>query len=752
MHNDDADEPRMRQAGSAISGNDLFIKVTANKKRVHEQEPVLLTYKVYTQADLTQLDGKMPDLKVFHSQEVPQPQLIVLHNEVINGRPYRCVTWSHYVMYPQMTGNLEIPSITFKGIVVQQNRNVDPIEAFFNGGSGYVEVHKSIKAPGITIQVDPLPARPANFSGGVGRFNISATLDKNDVKAGDPINIRVVVGGIGNLKLLKQPVLNLPKDFDQYDAKITDKTKLTQNGVEGNMVYDFLAVPRNQGKYTIPSVEFTYYDTKTNAYRTIKTQPFTLTVEQGDGTDGSSSANYSNADKDIHALKLGKSKLCDIDDMFYGSFGYWTSLMVPLIAFIGLLIAFRRRAIENADIVKMRSNKANKIATKRLKKARTLMLARKQGEFYDEVLRALWGYVSYKLNMPVEQLSRENIQDKLLAHSVDADTIEKFTQALDECEFERYAPGDPAGNMNKTFDSAMTAIMEIENAIKAARKYSFDHYGKGRDVVITLVNSFHGRTIATLTATGQEVFHNYFGPFNEGFQYVPAGDLEALTELVDRHTCAVMLELVQGEGGVVALEPEYVQAVRKLCDDRDLVLIVDEVQTGVGRTGTFLCCEHYNLKPDVVTLAKGLGGGLPIGAVLMNEKVAAGMGAGTHGSTFGGNPVVCAGANVVVDRMDQSFLANVNERAVQLRAGIAKLPHVKSISGIGLMVGIEFYDLKAADVLAACREAGLLVLTAKTRLRLLPPLTLTAHDVEKALAILNEVLSEMAQKSPEEQA
>ena len=279
-----------------------------------------------------------------------------------------------------------------------------------------------------------------------------------------------------------------------------------------------------------------------------------------------------------------------------------------------------------------------------------------------------------------------------------------------------------------------------EGAIKFARKYSFDHYGKGRDVVITLVNSFHGRTIATLTATGQEVFHNYFGPFNEGFLYAPAGDIEALEELVDRTTCAVMLELIQGEGGVMALDPDYVQAVRKLCDEKDLVLIVDEVQTGVGRTGTFLCCEHYNLKPDVVTLAKGLGGGLPIGAVLMNEKVAEGMGPGTHGSTFGGNPVVCAGANVVVDRMDQSFLANVNERAVQLRAGIAKLPHVKSISGIGLMVGIEFYDLKAADVLAACREAGLLVLTAKTRLRLLPPLVITKEEMDRGLAIMRETL------------
>jgi len=188
-----------------------------------------------------------------------------------------------------------------------------------------------------------------------------------------------------------------------------------------------------------------------------------------------------------------------------------------------------------------------------------------------------------------------------------------------------------------------------EGAIKAARKYSVDHYGKDRTTVITLVNSFHGRTIATLTATGQEVFHNYFGPFNEGFLYAPAGDIEALQELVDRNTCAVMLELIQGEGGVMALDPDYVQAVRKLCDEKDLVLIVDEVQTGVGRTGTFLCCEHYNLKPDIVTLAKGLGGGLPIGAVLLSEKVAGGMGPGTHGSTFGGNPVVCAGAKSILD-------------------------------------------------------------------------------------------------------
>ena len=475
MHGQNSyDQPHMRSAGSAISGSDLFIKVSASKKRVHEQEPILLTYKVYTQVDLTQLEGKMPDLKGFHTQEVPLPQQKTFHTETVNGRPYKCVTWSQYVMYPQMTGSLQIPSITFKGIVVQQNRNVDPMEAFFNGGSGYVEVKKDIKAPGITLQVDPLPQRPANFSGGVGKFNISASLDKKEVKAGEPITLRVVVGGIGNLKLLKQPVVNFPKDFDKYDAKVTDKTRLTANGVEGNMVYDFLAVPRNQGSYTIPSVELTYYDTSKNAYKTIKTQPFKVEVEKGDGTSGESE-DFASQDKDIHTIKLGKAEQHKADEMFFGSFGYWISLLMPLIAFVVLLIVFRRRAIENADIVKKRSNRAGKIATKRLRLANKLMLQGKQGEFYDEVMRALWGYMSYKLNMPAEKLNRDNIRETLGRHFVDDATIEKFTTALDECEFERYAPGDAAGNMNRTFESAMTAIMDIENAINEARKNQKKH-------------------------------------------------------------------------------------------------------------------------------------------------------------------------------------------------------------------------------------------------------------------------------------
>ena len=283
-----------------------------------------------------------------------------------------------------------------------------------------------------------------------------------------------------------------------------------------------------------------------------------------------------------------------------------------------------------------------------------------------------------------------------------------------------------------------------EGAIKAARKYSADHYGKDRYNVITLVNSFHGRTLATLTATGQDVFHKDFGPFPANFGYIPANDFDTFKAAVDDSVCAVMMEMVQGEGGVVALDADYVQSVADYCHAHDILIIVDEVQTGVGRTGTFLACEQFGLKPDLVTLAKGLGGGLPIGAVLASKKVADTMGPGSHGSTFGGNPVVCAGGCAVLDAMDDVFMRNVNARAAQLREGLASLPHVASVSGMGLMVGIAFADdVKAADVRAACERKGLLVLTAKTRLRLLPPLILSEADVAKALAILDDVLSSM---------
>ena len=463
-------EPEIRDAGSQISGSDLFIKVSANKNHVHEQEPILLTYKVYTRVGLNSLSGKMPELKSFYTQEIPMPQQPSFHLETVNGRPYKAVTWQQYVMFPQMTGKLQVPSLTFEGIVVQQNRNIDPFEAFFNGGSGYIEVKKKIQAPGIEIQVDPLPARPANFSGGVGKFSISAQLDKTETKANDPISLRVIVSGVGNMKLIKQPEVGFPKDFDKYDAKITNKTKLTANGLEGSVIYDFLAVPRHQGSYEIPPVEFTFYNTSTNKYETVKSEGFTLNVTKGSGSasvsDFTGQEDLQLLNKDIRHIKTGDAKLHSIDDFFFGSTGYWASLAVLGLIFISLFIIFRQRAIENANITKQRGKKANKVATKRLKKASKLMAENKPGEFYDEVLRALWGYVGDKLNIPVEQLSHDNISQRLTDRNVDDETVGMFLGALDECEFERYAPGDPKGNMVKVFEKAMNAIEKIEETMK----------------------------------------------------------------------------------------------------------------------------------------------------------------------------------------------------------------------------------------------------------------------------------------------
>ena len=463
-----------QQGGGQHQPSALFIKVSANKKRVHEQEPILLTYKVFTLVDLTQLEGKMPELNGFHTQEVPLPQQKSFKIEQVNGRPYRTVTWSQYVMFPQITGKLKIPSITFNGIVVQQNRNVDPFEAFFNGGSGYVEVKKQIQAPGIEIEVLPLPNRPANFSGGVGQFNISAQLENSEVKANDAVKLRVVVSGVGNLKLIKQPVVEFPKDFDRYDAKVTDKSRLTTNGVEGSMIYDFLAVPRHQGKYDIPPVEFTYYDVSSNSYKTVKTESFTLNVQKGEGGSSTMSDYTGQEDlkllnKDIRYIKSGGADQHAIDDFFFGSTGYWVALAVLALVFVSLFVIFRQRAIDNADIVGKRAGRANKVATKRLKKAARLMKENKPSDFYDEVLRALWGYVGDKLNIAVEQLSRENISQQLEARQVSADTIQQFIGAIDECEFARYAPGDAQGNMNKVYDAAMNAITQIAGTMKKGR-------------------------------------------------------------------------------------------------------------------------------------------------------------------------------------------------------------------------------------------------------------------------------------------
>lgn len=279
-----------------------------------------------------------------------------------------------------------------------------------------------------------------------------------------------------------------------------------------------------------------------------------------------------------------------------------------------------------------------------------------------------------------------------------------------------------------------------ECAIKFARKYSFDKYGENRSTIITLTDSFHGRTITTLAATGQDEFHKYFSPFTDGFKYCPANDIDALDKMVTDDVCAIMFECIQGEGGVNNLEYDFVKAIEKHAKEKDILIVVDEVQTGNGRTGRYFAYEHFDIKPDIVSTAKGLAGGLPIGTVLFGKKVADCVTPGSHGSTFGGNPAAAAGAISIVKRMDNNFLAEVTAKSKYITDYLNKVNGVKSISGLGLMLGIET-NKKAGDIAMECLEKGLLVLTAhKNRVRLLPALNISYDELDEGLKILKEVI------------
>lgn len=279
-----------------------------------------------------------------------------------------------------------------------------------------------------------------------------------------------------------------------------------------------------------------------------------------------------------------------------------------------------------------------------------------------------------------------------------------------------------------------------EAAIKTARKYGTTKKGEKVNKIITLVNSFHGRTMATITATGQEHYHKYFTPFLSGFKYCEANNVQQLKELVDDEVCAVMMEMIQGEGGVLNLDEEFVRTAAEICHQKDILFIADEVQTGIGRTGKLFAYEHFGIIPDIVTFAKGIGGGLPIGGTLMGEKCCDILQPGDHGTTYGGNPVACAGACEVLRRMDDSFLDEVSRKGEYLKAELLKLPQVKSVSGMGLMLGVEIEGKEASDVVKDALAGGLMILTAKNKVRMLPPLTITCDEIDEGIEILKKAL------------
>lgn len=466
-----ASSSRSQAAGSRISANDLFITATASKTTVHEQEAILLTYKVYTVVNLRQLYGKMPDLKGFHTQEVELPQQKTFTLEHYKGRNYNTTVWSQYVLFPQQTGKLEIPSITFDGVVAQQTISGDPFDAFFNGG-GYVEVKKKITTPKVVINVQLLPAKPAGFSGAVGEFKLASSINATDVKTNDAVTIKLTLSGTGNMKLIGTPEVKFPQDFEIYDPKVTDDYKLTNSGLTGTKTFEYLAIPRHAGNFTIPAIEFTYFDLKSNSYKTLKTEAYNLKVAKGQGNADQVISDFTNKEsvkmlgKDIRFIKLGDSSLRPKGDFFFGTVGYYLCYLIPLLLFVVFAVIYRQKALENANVAKVKTKKANKVATRRMKLAGKLLAENKKNEFYDEVLKALWGYISDKLSIPVSQLSKDNIEAELTNYGVQEALIAEFIGVLNECEYARYAPGNENEAMDKVYSASVEVISKMENSIK----------------------------------------------------------------------------------------------------------------------------------------------------------------------------------------------------------------------------------------------------------------------------------------------
>lgn len=466
-------EQNTQNAGNSISGKDLYMTATASKTKVHEQEAILLTYQVYYTVNLTSLKPNMPDLKGFHVQEVPLPRTKEPKQVTVGGRTYNNVLWSQYVVFPQQTGKLVIPEVTFEATVAQRVRSLDPWDAFFNSGSAYSEVTKNLKTPSITINVEPLPTKPANYSGAVGKFSMKSELTPKQIKTGEALTLKLTVSGVGNMKLIKTPDVNVPKDFEVYDPKVTDNTEITRNGMEGSKTFEYVYVPRNPGHYTIPPVEFCYYDLESNSYKVLQSESFELDIEKGKNSGNGGVSSYANKEdveelnSDIHYIKMGDVKLQkDESDTFFGSLSYVLEYLIPFILFAILVFIFRKQAIANANVVQMKIKKANKMARKRLRTAKKLMEENKKEAFYDEIMRALYGYVSDKLSIPVAQLNKDNIREKLEEKNLDADLTNRVIQALDECEFARFAPADSSNTLEKFYEQVITLIEQVENSIK----------------------------------------------------------------------------------------------------------------------------------------------------------------------------------------------------------------------------------------------------------------------------------------------
>ena len=472
--NNDNSSSIQPSSNASVSNQDLFITATASKTNVYEQEAFVLTYKIYTRESNLQLNNaKLPDFKGFHSQEIEMTTNARWTPEHYKGRNYYTTVYRQFVLFPQQSGKLFIEPAQFQMTVNKPVQSADPFDAFFNGGNNVIEIKKPITTPKIAINVNPLPAgKPTNFLGGVGEFNISSSINSKELKTNDAITIKLVISGTGNLKLISNPEIKFPDDFEVYDPKVDNQVRLTKEGLTGNKVIEYLAIPRHAGTYKIPGVSFSYFDIRSKSYKTLNAEDYVINVEKGAGNADQVIANFTNKEdlkvlgEDIRYIKQNEVTFQPKGSFFYGSMSYWLFYIIPALAFILFFIIYRKQAAENANVAKMRTKKANKVAIKRMKLAGKLLSENKKDAFYDEVLKALWGYISDKLNIPVSRLSKDNIEEKLRNHGVSEELIKEFLNALNDCEFARFAPGDENQAMDKVYSSSIEVISKMENSIK----------------------------------------------------------------------------------------------------------------------------------------------------------------------------------------------------------------------------------------------------------------------------------------------
>lgn len=467
-------ERQKGQSGnSPVSKDGIFMRMIVSNRNVYEQEGFLVTFKLYSLYDSGLNSAKFPEFEGFLAQEIDLPnKQWTLEN--YNGRNYNVVVLKQTILYPQRAGKITIDAGKFEAVVRvrTQSRGRSIFDDFFGSTQ---DITKELTTAPVTIDVKPLPSgKPASFSGSVGNFTMKSSISSDHVKTNEAVTIKIDISGTGNVKLIKNPEVSFPNDFEVYDPKVETNIKVTTSGATGSKTIEYMAIPRYAGDFEIPVINFSYFDIKSGTYKTLTAGPYKLHVEKGEGGEGAGPvvSNFSNKEsvkylgQDIRYLKIKGITFISKNEIFFGSFMYIMCYLIPALLFIVFFIIYRKQAKENSNLALVRTKKANKIATRRLKNAGKLLKEGKKEAFYDEVLRALWGYLSDKLNMPQANLTKDNVEIELSKYGVNEELVKEFLDILNTCEFARYAPAQASDAMDKLYELTEDAIGKMENTIK----------------------------------------------------------------------------------------------------------------------------------------------------------------------------------------------------------------------------------------------------------------------------------------------